>query len=52
LAAATPNRDPAPGPEHSLQQRGVQVRPERAGAPRATTDNPWRDLHPARIWPD
>jgi hypothetical protein len=20
--------------------------------PRMTTDNPWRDLHPSRIWPD
>jgi len=20
--------------------------------PRVTTNNPWRDLHPARVWPD
>jgi hypothetical protein len=22
------------------------------GLPRMTTDDPWRDLHPIRIWPD
>jgi hypothetical protein len=49
---ATPIRDPAPSAQHGAQQHGVQVRPERAGVPRTTTDNPWRDLHPARIWPD
>ena len=30
--------------------------PPRAGGaapvPRTTLDNPWRDLHPARVWPD
>jgi hypothetical protein len=25
---------------------------ERASIPRTTTDNPWRDLHPTRVWPD
>jgi len=28
------------------------MRREPAGVPRTTTDNPWRDLHPTRIWPD
>jgi hypothetical protein len=44
---AAPTRYSVPTPELS-----VQVRRERAGVPRTTTDNPWRDLHPARIWPD
>jgi hypothetical protein len=34
-----------------LEQRAPEQR-ERASVPRSTTDDPWRDLHPSRIWPD
>jgi hypothetical protein len=32
--------------------KGVLALREGAGIPRTTTDNPWRDLHPTRVWPD
>jgi hypothetical protein len=32
--------------------KAVPALREGAGIPRTTTDNPWRDLHPTRVWPD
>lgn len=43
----------------SVQGQGLAPMPAparpRAGVaqiPRSTLDDPWRDLHPARVWPD
>jgi len=35
-------------PAERVQERAVQE----AAKPRRTNDDPWRDLHPARVWPD
>jgi len=33
-------------------EEGARAHSWRASLPRMTTDDPWRDLHPMRIWPD
>jgi hypothetical protein len=43
-SAATPASEPAPQP--------APPPPAFLQPPRATTDDPWRDLHPAIVWPD
>jgi hypothetical protein len=35
-------------PAERVQERAVQE----PAKPRRTNDDPWRDLHPARVWPD
>jgi hypothetical protein len=35
-----------------MPSQPVLTRREDARIPRTTTDNPWRDLHPTRVWPD
>jgi hypothetical protein len=49
-ASAPPAKDklaPAPATQPIRSPQSVFLQP-----PRTTTDNPWRDLHPARVWPD
>ena len=56
-AAAAPERpaeapaagEPAALPEHPEHPEHKE---NPAAPPTATTDNPWRHLHPARVWPD
>ena len=43
-SANAPTTAPAPAP--------ASARTSAAAPPQATTDNPWRHLHPARVWPD
>jgi len=55
---------PAPAPQGlpdlAVVEKPPQPEPKKAatapardaGTPRATTSHAWRDLHPARIWPD
>lgn len=47
LCEPAPTRDVTP-----TQKYREPLERERASVPRTTTDNPWRDLHPTRIWPD
>jgi len=47
LGVSAPAGDLMPSPEN----RAPALR-ERASIPRTTTDNPWHDLHPTRVWPD
>lgn len=43
---AAPASVPVPMPMPPRQRAGdTQI-------PRPTPDDPWRDLHPARVWPD
>ena len=60
-AAAATTGQAAHGAPASVQGQGLGSAPmptpahPRAGEaqiPRPTLDNPWRDLHPARVWPD
>jgi hypothetical protein len=51
LEAESVSQAPPPPREASTESRA----PARSGfeaAPRTTTDHPWRDLHPTRVWPD
>ena len=46
-------RPPMPGADQPAQvPRGDASNPRVTTDPRVTPDNPWRDLHPSRIWPD
>lgn len=40
-----------PAPESPPEGR-ARAHPGPVSPPRTTTDDPWRDLHPVRIWPD
>ena len=43
--ATSPAATPSPQKPTPTPREGVSI-------PRTTTDNPWRDLHPTRVWPD
>ena len=47
LRSSAPAVDLMPIPQNS-----APALRERASIPRTTTDNPWHDLHPTRVWPD
>jgi hypothetical protein len=48
LSVVPPEATPA-----RVEKRADAPQKTRAAAPpQATTDNPWRHLHPARVWPD
>jgi hypothetical protein len=50
--AATP-RAHMPGPNKAVPAPLEALAPLEGGSiPRSTIDNPWRDLHPMRVWPD
>jgi hypothetical protein len=47
--------DTAPAPEAAAPapaEKPAQRAPDGVTPPRVTSDDPWRDLHPARVWPD
>jgi hypothetical protein len=45
VAATTRAHMPSPNKAVLAPREGVSI-------PRSTIDNPWRDLHPIRVWPD
>jgi hypothetical protein len=49
-AAAAGTPDAAPEPAKVVPLDGARV--NEYAKPRTTNDDPWRDLHPARVWPD
>jgi hypothetical protein len=49
--APAPPAKPVP-PQAQVNQPVHAPQPPFLQPPRTTTDDPWRDLHPALVWPD
>jgi hypothetical protein len=44
--------EPPPAPPEAANSSAPPARSDATGVPPITTENPWRYLHPSRIWPD
>ena len=54
VVETVPGKDGRRAPEETREAAppGKAARTSDAGIPRTTTSDAWRDLHPARVWPD